>query len=57
MLGKTVQVTTLTEIETNDSIAIGDRVQVRGYVDGSGAIVADEVDDTAGVTRTSSRRA
>jgi len=47
-MGKTVLVTTLTEIKTNNSITIADRVEVRGYVDSSGAIVAERVEDNAG---------
>ncbi len=48
VLGKTVQITTLTEVITNDSITTADRVEVRGFVDTAGNIVAERVDDTAG---------
>jgi len=45
VLGKTVQITTLTEVVTNDSITNADRVEVRGFVDSGGNIVAERVDD------------
>jgi hypothetical protein len=48
VLGQLVQVTTLTEIKTNDSITTLDRVEVRGFVDSSGNVVADRVDDNPG---------
>jgi len=49
LLGKTVHVTTLAKIRTSDSITNTDRVEVRGYVDSSGAIVAERVEeDNAG---------
>ena len=48
VLGKTVQITTLTEVVTNDSITTADRVEVRGFVDSGGNIVAERVDDNPG---------
>jgi hypothetical protein len=48
VLGKTVQITTLTEVVTNNSITTADRVEVRGFVDSAGNIVAERVDDNPG---------
>jgi hypothetical protein len=48
VFGQVVQVTTLTDIRTNDSITNIDRVEVRGFVDSGGNIVADRVDDSPG---------
>jgi hypothetical protein len=48
VFGQVVQVTTLTDIRTGDSITTADRVEVRGSVDSGGNIVADRVDDNPG---------
>jgi len=48
VFGQVVQVTTLTDIRTSDSITAAERVEVRGFVDAVGNIVADRVDDTPG---------
>ena len=45
VLGNTVQITALTEVVTNNNITT-ERVEVRGYVDSSGIIVAERLDDT-----------
>jgi hypothetical protein len=48
VFGQVVQVTTLTDVRTADSITSADRVEVRGFVDSGGNIVADRVDDSPG---------
>jgi len=48
VLGKTVQVTTVTKVDAAGGITDTDRVEVRGYVDKSGNIVAEEIKDNAG---------
>jgi hypothetical protein len=48
VFGQVVQVTTLTDIRTNNSITTAERVEVRGFVDSAGNIVADRVDDSPG---------
>ena len=48
VFGQVVQVTTLTEIDTNDSITNTDRVEVRGFIDSAGNIIADRVNDNPG---------
>ena len=48
VLGKTVQVTTVTKVQASGGITNTDRVEVRGYVDNSGNIVAEEIKDNAG---------
>jgi hypothetical protein len=48
VFGQVVQVTTLTDVRTADSITSADRVEVRGFVDSGGNIVADRVDDNPG---------
>jgi hypothetical protein len=45
VLGKTVQVTTLTEVSAQNGITNTDRVEVRGFVDSGDNIVAERVDD------------
>ncbi len=46
VLGKTVQITSLTEIrQQTPGITNGEQVEVRGYVDSTGTIVAERVDD------------
>jgi hypothetical protein len=45
VLGKTVQVTTLTEVSAQNGITTTDRVEVRGFVDSGGNIVAERMDD------------
>jgi len=48
VFGQVVQVTTLTDIRTGDSITTADRVEVRGSVDSGGNIIADRVEDNLG---------
>jgi hypothetical protein len=45
VLGKSVQITSLTEIRQNAGITSGERVEVRGFVDSAGTVVAERVDD------------
>ncbi|MGC2517560.1 MAG: DUF5666 domain-containing protein [Burkholderiales bacterium] len=46
VLGKNVQINSLTEIIANAGITTADRVEVRGYIDTAGNIVAERVDDS-----------
>jgi hypothetical protein len=48
VLGKTVQISTLTDVITTNTITTADRVEVRGYVDTAGNIVAERIDDNPG---------
>jgi hypothetical protein len=48
VLGRTVQVTSLTERDSDVSIAVGVRVQVRGTLSSTGALLADEIRDPSG---------
>lgn len=45
VLGKPVQITSLTEISQTGGITNGELVEVRGFVDNAGTIVAERVDD------------
>jgi hypothetical protein len=45
VLGKTVQITGFTEINQTNGIITGELVEVRGFVDTTGTIVAERVDD------------
>jgi len=48
LLGNAVQVNSLTRVDTGDSIAAADRVEIEGFVDTMGAIVAERIKDNAG---------
>lgn len=48
VLGRTVQVSSLTERDSDVSIAVGVRVQVRGTLSSTGALLADEIGDPSG---------
>jgi hypothetical protein len=48
VLGQTVQVTTLTEVNATGGITTTDFVEVRGFIDTTGSIVAERLDDNAG---------
>lgn len=45
VLGNAVQITTLTDVRTNNAITTADRVEVRGFLDSTGAVVAEQIDD------------
>jgi hypothetical protein len=45
VLGKTVQITSFTEINQTNGVTTGELVEVRGFVDTNGTIVAERVDD------------
>ena len=45
VLGKTVQITSFTEINQTNGVTTGELVEVRGFVDTTGTIVAERVDD------------
>jgi outer membrane translocation and assembly module TamA len=47
VLGKTVQTNSLTQFDASAGVVTtGERVEVRGFIDGLGTIVAERVDDT-----------
>ncbi len=46
VLGKSVQITSLTEFRQTGGVISGELVEVRGYVDTAGNIVAERVDDS-----------
>ena len=48
VLGKSVQIASFTEIDAAGGITNGERVEVRGYVDSGGNIVAERINDNAG---------
>jgi hypothetical protein len=48
VLGKAIQINSLTEIRAQGGITSGERVEVRGFVDSAGNIVAERVDDNPG---------
>ena len=48
VLGTTVQITTVTKVDTSDGITAVERVEVRGYVDKTGNVIAEEIKDNVG---------
>jgi hypothetical protein len=48
VLGEIVQITSLTQIDVSGGIALTKRVDVRGFVDSTGNIVAERIDDPSG---------
>jgi len=45
VLGNVVQITTLTDVRATGGITTADRVEVQGFVDGTGTVVAERIDD------------
>jgi hypothetical protein len=48
VLGKSVHIASFTEVDASGGITDGERVEVRGYVDTAGDIVAERIKDNAG---------